>query len=366
MRHNCGGCGVGAGGWGAEMSVDEAVRVKQNRKDQNKFSRLWSRTASLRSRGRSSRKTTTNRNKVNNSNSRRGGSGAEEVMPIACSTKRSDSVLEANYLFPIEAGDGDEDGAAKKKDSVAGGGGGEEKRAVKPRRSLFSLGLASKTKIGPMDSVVIKGGGGGGQTLTHQSHHQQQMNNNNNNNNSSCAIGDQQPLSIVMNGSTVGECTGDERMTSKRAPLLLLDRRQEKYSGHGGDLKGIKEGGDDEVSNNNFEMVPTFAIDSESSSPVHQLETEALRIMSGWGISQGMLSLAVPSGARNELMGIYRIVVHRLQLQEERQVEKAVAAATTALSLSQFTKDEEKRRALGQGCGGRCPRKSSNSNCVIL
>ena len=247
-------------------------------------------------------------------------------MPIACSTKRTESVLEANYLFPIEtaavnppACNNNGELATKDQHNAAGDMG----LSKRPRKSVFST---LKTKIGPMDlGGMVRAAAG------------------------------------RKNTATVGPAEVEQQQEAK------------KHSGSMNDLLTSKK---------DFEMVPTIAtcnnnnksgcddnaqVAAETTTTGgsgRQFEAEAKRYLNNWGISSAMLEQAMASGARNELVGMYRIVLHRLEMQEERR-------------KSQFTKDalnggegdkSKKLKAIKMnikgdgGCGGKC----SISSCVVM
>lgn len=297
----------------------------------------------------------------------------EEVVPIACTTKRTESVLQENYLFPIELDEGVGAGGAGEQplSMNAKGEGGVVGLLKRPRRSVFSA--LTKTKIGPMDSGLLrkdeKGVGGNGQ----------QMNNNNNNNYNYTGT---TTTNHTTNTSASCVYSGDQR--------LLLERK--KHSEDESTTLESRRGDALELTCKDFEMVPTIdpakdtAVDGgqqtvtgssveggDQQQPVKSaVEVEALRLLNNWGISQAMLGQAIGSGARSELMGIYRIVVHRLQMQKERQANalntkedegkrgKAKTKKTTTLTNNQKDSDD----GGGGGCGGKC--SGTSSNCVIL
>lgn len=288
---------------------------------------------------------------VSSSSSSQSGPGrggrrrAEEVVPIACSTKRSESVLDSNYLFPIE-----------EQSKRSGNCGGQieavekEKRSA-PRQSLFSFGV--KTKIGPMDDLMVVKGGGG---VVGDGEGQPLNNHTTNNNNSHWANRDQQQL--TNNGTKVFK-RGDEEQHKKHSS-------SSSTSMHGDVIEGSVQDNVAGGVSEDFEMAPTFVTGSQLLPD--EVEVEALRLLNNWGISNAMLSQAVASGARNELMGIYRIVVHRLQMQQERQKLNTKDQAEQG-EKEKMNKMKQKKKLLFKGkgdggCTGKCP--SSSSNCVIL
>lgn len=233
---------------------------------------------------------------------------AEDVIPISCSTKRSESVLDETYLFPVAVAMtavGESAGAAVG-DLNAG--------SAKKKKSIFSLGL--KTRIGPMDAKVDS----------------QQMHNN-----------------------------GSVYVTDQPGGVGGLEQEKKKHSGSSTTMVAVNGSKD-------FEMVPTFG----PADVQHPVEQETLRTLHNWGITDEMLLQAVESGARNELIGIYRIVVHRLQVQAERQrissstntKEGGADGKRGALLGEGGTRGMRELRSRGSSIRAKCPRKSSNCNIL--
>lgn len=215
--------------------------------------------------------------------------GQEPLLPpIACNTKRTESVMADNFLFPIALPLDDP------KDSREGG-----VHAIgllrRSRRFLFS---GMKTKIGPMDVVtVIKPRNDG----------------------------------LAMGNSAV----------------ILSDKSEETPNKHSTNMTKEAEP--------NQEMVPTtttqrLVLDVAEGS----VEAEALQLLNKWGITKAMLQLGSADGARHELTGIYRIVVHRLQMRDERLLSKQITSASSG-------RNGEDSGSLG--CGRKC---IGGRSCNIL
>lgn len=315
-------------GGGQEATTATATTEGMTKK---RLSRLWKRGTSSSGSGNGQH------SKDNRRRRGKGGRMAEEAMvPIACSTKRTESVLAENYLFPIEVGgkttNNNNNNNNKVNEGMVDGGGVANGVGLlkRPRRSIFSLGL--KTKIGPMDLGLGVKKSSGAEGLPPQ----QQINNNNNNTLSSVYGGDQ------------------KLQPEKKKHSESLDTTQEVLV-----IKGGFVVGEELKTSKDFEMVPT--IDAPQSGSV---EAEALRLLNNWGITATMLVQAMPSGARSELMGIYRIVVHRLQMQEERRLMAAAVQQTKEKDVGRGKTKKSTDRDGGGGCGGRC--SGTSSNCVIL
>ncbi|EAA12158.3 AGAP007863-PA, partial [Anopheles gambiae str. PEST] len=65
-----------------------------------------------------------------------------------------------------------------------------------------------------------------------------------------------------------------------------------------------------------FVMYPTTAVSSEGNRHLHPLETETRRLMKVLGITGDMIARAVTNGPRSDIIGVYRIVMHRLQREQ--------------------------------------------------
>lgn len=85
-----------------------------------------------------------------------------------------------------------------------------------------------------------------------------------------------------------------------------------KTNASGISLKSKFEDGDILDEQKGFVMLPT---DINISKNVEEIESEARRILTTLGISDEMLLESVPSGPRSDIIGAYRIIVHRLQRQ---------------------------------------------------
>uniref|UniRef100_A0A182JWA4 non-specific serine/threonine protein kinase n=1 Tax=Anopheles christyi TaxID=43041 RepID=A0A182JWA4_9DIPT len=65
-----------------------------------------------------------------------------------------------------------------------------------------------------------------------------------------------------------------------------------------------------------FVMYPTTAVSSEGNRHLHPLETETRRLMKALGITGEMIGRAVTNGPRSDIVGVYRIIMHRLQREQ--------------------------------------------------
>ncbi|XP_050077163.1 probable serine/threonine-protein kinase MARK-A [Anopheles maculipalpis] len=65
-----------------------------------------------------------------------------------------------------------------------------------------------------------------------------------------------------------------------------------------------------------FMMYPTTAVSSEGNRHLHPLEMETRRLMKALGITGDMIARAVTNGPRSDIIGVYRIIIHRLQREQ--------------------------------------------------
>uniref|UniRef100_A0A182SQF7 Protein kinase domain-containing protein n=1 Tax=Anopheles maculatus TaxID=74869 RepID=A0A182SQF7_9DIPT len=65
-----------------------------------------------------------------------------------------------------------------------------------------------------------------------------------------------------------------------------------------------------------FMMYPTTAVSSEGNRHLHPLEMETRRLMKAIGITGDMIARAVTNGPRSDIIGVYRIIMHRLQREQ--------------------------------------------------
>lgn len=77
-------------------------------------------------------------------------------------------------------------------------------------------------------------------------------------------------------------------------------------------------------------MAPTATNDLDNLNP---LEVEARAILSKLGINDDMLYQAINSGPRSDIMGAYRIVIHRLQKQRIHALQAELTPADEQPSI---------------------------------
>ncbi|XP_035780782.1 sperm motility kinase-like isoform X2 [Anopheles albimanus] len=109
-----------------------------------------------------------------------------------------------------------------------------------------------------------------------------------------------------------------------------------------------------------FVMYPTTAVSSEGNRHLHALEAETRRLMKVLGITSEMLNRAVANGPRSDIIGVYRIIMHRLQ-REQAQARLAAAAASSNsafefLELKSLTGSD----SVGAASGGSSGRRANN------
>lgn len=195
------------------------------------------------------------------------------LVQLYFNTKRANSVLDENFLHPINTAPSmsiSTDG-----DAVNGNGGGvgtidgghaKQQQPQRQRRSIFGSSL--KKRIGPIEeknkSNLFKSNG----------------------------IDDK-----------ISTITHSEQMHALRQTIETSSKHNSLTSGNVDDVIDDEEQGD-------FIMAPSL---SDSVDGMHPLEIEARSILQKVGITHEMLCHAIESGPRSDIIGAYRIVINRLQ-----------------------------------------------------
>lgn len=178
--------------------------------------------------------------------------------PVICSTKRGGSILAENFLHPIEQ---------FRTHNPA------ELPVTNAKRSFFSATL--KKKIGPIEHL---------DTADNALNQKKFLNNRSN---------EAKSTEFLKEASKEGTPP-----TTKIANSVFS--LKSKFEDH--DIQDELKG---------FVMLPT----SDDSGDKDDIEKEARRILDALGISDVMLREAIPNGPRSDIIGAYRIIVHRLQKQ---------------------------------------------------
>lgn len=206
------------------------------------------------------------------------------VAPTQCNTKRAASIFSDTFLNPIDMLTDDEVAVA---DAAAAGE--ATATATKPRRSLFSGTL--KKKIGPMESEDGTGGGGGGRG--------KKMFNRKNSSS----------VDIINKSfdATAHHHRPHHQVMAKSGSCSLETKPPPTSSGTFTDHNNPFD-----EEQGMFIMGPTC---TDDLTHLHHMEIEARFILHKLGISTEQLLRAIDSGPRSDIIGAYRIVVHRLQKQ---------------------------------------------------
>ncbi|XP_055295569.1 serine/threonine-protein kinase NIM1 isoform X3 [Sitodiplosis mosellana] len=183
------------------------------------------------------------------------------LVQLYFNTKRANSVLEENFLHPINILPSSTDEAS----NVADG------QTKTRRRSIFGHSL--KKKIGPME---------------------------------------EKSKSNLFNNCTNG--IEDKISISHSDQIQALRRTVESSSKHNSITCGRSGGGCDDINDDeeqgDFVMAPT---NTDCLDGLHPLEIEARSILQKIGITSEMLCHSIDSGPRSDIIGAYRIVIYRLQ-----------------------------------------------------
>uniref|UniRef100_A0A336LTM6 CSON000143 protein n=2 Tax=Culicoides sonorensis TaxID=179676 RepID=A0A336LTM6_CULSO len=196
--------------------------------------------------------------------------------PIICSTKRGGSVLCENYLHPIEQ--------FRINDTA-------EILPINPKRGrLFSGNM--KKKIGPIEGLENKN------SLQSKGNKNISSFNNNKSSFDSKSTECLKDPSILQKASSNDSTTNlAYNLSQKSTPLSLKTKFEDT------DLIEEQKG---------FVMLPTCTKDL---SQLDEIEVNARKILNNLGISDDLLCQSIPSGPRSDIIGAYRIIVHRLQKQ---------------------------------------------------
>lgn len=190
------------------------------------------------------------------------------LVQLYFNTKRANSVLDENFLHPINALPSM---SISTDDSVNGNDGGhvkpqQQQQPQRQRRSIFGSSL--KKRIGPIEEK---------------------------------------------NKSNLFKSNGiDEKISSITHSDQLHALRQtiETSSKHNSITSGSVDDAIDEEEQGDFIMAPSH---SECTDGMHPLEIEARAVLQKVGITHEMLCHAIESGPRSDIIGAYRIVINRLQ-----------------------------------------------------
>ncbi|XP_031622989.1 serine/threonine-protein kinase NIM1, partial [Contarinia nasturtii] len=179
------------------------------------------------------------------------------LVQLYFNTKRANSVLEENFLHPINILP-----AISNNDEASNVTDGQMKTR---RRSIFGHSL--KKKIGPMES----------KSNLFNNHR--------------------------MNGI-------EDKISISHSDQIQALRRTVESSSKQNSISCGDDTIDDDEQGGDFVMAPT---NTDSLDGLHPLEIEARTILQKVGITSEMLSLSIDSGPRSEIIGAYRIVIYRLQ-----------------------------------------------------
>lgn len=204
--------------------------------------------------------------------------------PIACSTKRGGSILAENYLHPIE--------------QFRVHNPPEIPTVINPKRGgLFSANL--KKKIGPIDNLES--------TKSLQSSGKRSNSCGSNNKSSFDAKSTEFLKDKDNTTNTANNNTPTSTTTTNNTP-----NNNQKSTTSAFSLKTKFEDSDFSDEQKGFVMLPT---QTKDLSELDDIEINARKILNNLGISDDLLCQAIPSGPRSDIIGAYRIIVHRLQKQ---------------------------------------------------
>lgn len=253
--------------------ITHIIQIEQmnNQKSSKRSSFFFSHSSS--NNDRSQHKTQKNRR---NSRSKERSPELSHFTTIQCNTKRATSVLADNFLHPIEnIQQYEKDDHSSVSDRFP------------TKRMIFSGNL--KKKIGPMEQDKI--------SYTQKSNNEIKSSLANNDisttlitaTNQSNDLSNKNSVSSLDMANATGYVTPALNKSITNLDATPYDEEQ----------------GD-------FIMVPTCTADV---SHMHLIEMEARRILTNLGVSSEMLLRSIANGPRSDIIGAYRIVIHRLQKQ---------------------------------------------------
>lgn len=210
--------------------------------------------------------------------------------PQLFNTNRANSVLDENFLHPIEVSLAKPDEPTKAMETY------KKTRS----RSIFSNSL--KKRIEPFDDT----------------------NRNRSQSNSNECRSDEpnKVLNSVANG--------DEQIDALRRTVETSSKQNSISCVDDGNENANEEQGD-------FFMAPT---NTDDITLLHTFEIESRSILDKLGISSDMLIRSINSGPRSEVIGAYRIVVHRLQQKKILAAQRVVVEADVQPQRTQKTKQK--------------------------
>lgn len=195
------------------------------------------------------------------------------LVQLYFNTKRANSVLEENFLHPINIL------PAKTTDEMPNARDGQTKSR---RRSIFGHSL--KKKIGPMEENKNKSNN------IFTNHHTN-------------GIDEKIPIS---HSDQMQALRRTVESSSKRNSITGGDNTNDNEHKHDDD----DDNENDDEEQGDFIMLPT---NTDCPDALHPLEIEARLILQKVGITSEMLCHSIDSGPRSEIIGAYRIVIYRLQ-----------------------------------------------------
>lgn len=196
------------------------------------------------------------------------------LAPIQCNTKRASSILADNFLMPID--NNNNNSTINNADNHINNNNSNNNtdNSIKTHRKSALFSGTLKKKIGPME-VKEKG---------------KMFNKNSLEIKSLEIIGD-----LDKGGGDRSDAVGSLDTNE------LIQQISKNY------IAFDQEDGD-------FIMTPTFTND-DTHLLLHPLELEARTILQNLGVTNEMICKSIDSGPRSDIIGSYRIVIHRLQKQ---------------------------------------------------
>uniref|UniRef100_A0A182W9W3 Protein kinase domain-containing protein n=1 Tax=Anopheles minimus TaxID=112268 RepID=A0A182W9W3_9DIPT len=215
---------------------------------------------------------------------------------IACSTKRAASVLEENYLHPLKPNPRD---AADVTDTTF-------VTEHHLHHSHFSKDLSNDVSNNNTDNNNANGTNNYNNQITNDP-----AGGTNANRKESSTSQERKPRRFSF-GRTLKKRIGPMELVSAES---LTGPNSDARANRVIDLREKLHRTIDEE-HGRFMMYPTTAVSSEGNRHLHALEMETRHLMKALGITGDMIARAVTNGPRSDIIGVYRIIMHRLQREQ--------------------------------------------------
>lgn len=261
------------------------TQTKNNNIKTNKNNSIW---PSTKERTNNSKNSSKHNHSTSYKDRHHGSHDYNHYHTIKCNTKRANSVMIDNFLNPIDdTTHFDETTTSANASSTTTI---VQQQQSSTKRSIFSGSI--KKKIGPMENENEKNS----KKLFKRSH----------NNSIDIKTPPPPPQSLMT------PQTNNDNNISTTATIMNSETNKMKF------LDSCSFNNDQQINNcyeeeqGEFIMLPTMTNDL---THLHQLEIDTRILLNKLGVTTDMLLGAVQNGPRSDIIGAYRIIIHRIQKQ---------------------------------------------------